>query len=95
VSDDYRRTAFENLVEGAGMLPTTALASAEPPPDNVAQGFGGRAEREDVMSQWRGDVVLVVETDPKLFGATHRLRYLGDGTEELLRIDGDAVLERL
>lgn len=39
-------------------------------------------------------VEFEVFTDPKVFGATHRLRY-SDQTEELLRIDGDAVLERL
>lgn len=48
-------------------------------PDNIAQGYA---------------VELEVVTDARQIGATHLLRF-DDGTAEPLRIDGDAVLEKL
>ena len=62
-------------------------------PDDVTTGdldyrhnaaFGRHVE--DTLGQF------AVSTDPHDFGATHRLRF-EDGTEELMHLDGGAVLE--
>lgn len=62
--------------------------------DAITDGPRGlRARLLDALGL-RDGAEFELSSDPRDFGATHRLLY-SDGTEELLCIQGDARLERL
>lgn len=75
-----------------GFEPTVVAGDEDYDEADHMAGCSGCRRAQNALSEV--GVELLISTDPREWGATHRLHYQ-DGTIELLRIDGLARLEKL